>query len=103
MEVTLECRFSAIISGDGEDVTPSEFLKKEGAASAYLSTSGDCEADTIDIVVEITHDCGTVLDEIITFEKFAYTSIGGDFKAGTLSIQGTCVSVKPSSVRTDMA
>lgn len=103
MQVQLEGRFSAVKSSSGDPVTVQEFLYKTGAASAYKSTGPVCAADTIDIVVEVDQDCGTTVeDEIITFEDFAYEEVGGDFKAGTLSVQGVCNAVRPSSTRTTL-
>lgn len=101
MDVSLECRFAGIKSDTGEYVLPYEFLTKTGAASSYVSTGGaNCEAYCIDIVVHVVRDCGTLLNEIITFPKFTYSSIGGDFKAGTLSVQGICNATAPTSIRT---
>lgn len=104
MQVQLEGRFASVKSSSGDPVTPQEFLYKTGAAAGYASTGPVCAADTIDIVVEVDHDCGTTVeDEIITFSDFAYEEVGGDFKAGTLSVQGICNAVVPSSVRTVLA
>lgn len=101
MKLQFEGRFSAVKSSSGDPVTVQEFLYKNGNAAAYKSTGGVCAADTVDIVVEVDHACGTTVeDEIITFEDFAYESVGGDFKAGTISVQGICNAVKPTSVRT---
>lgn len=102
LEVSFEARFSAITSDSGEDVTVHEFLKKQGAASAFKSTSGDCEADAVDIEVEVHRNCGSVLGELITFEKFTYNSIGGDFKTGQLSIAGICNVISPVGIRTTL-
>lgn len=103
-ELQLDCRFSAITSQSGDDVTPIEFLKKEGAAASYKSTAALCAADAIDIEVEVSHECGTTIqDEIITFSEFTYNSLGGNFKDGTLSISGMCNVRGPSSIRTTLA
>lgn len=104
MEVTLQCRFHSIKSDTGETVTPFEFLTKTGAASAYVTTAADtCAPYAIDIVVEITNDCGSVKDEVLTFSEFRYEDIGGDFGAGQLSISGKCNAVMPTSVRTTLS
>jgi hypothetical protein len=103
-ELTLDCRFSAVKSSSGDDVTPIEFLKKTGGASAYKSTAALCAADAIDVEVEVAHDCGTTIeDEIITFAQFTYEKIGGNFKDGTLSISGKCNVKGPTSIRTTLA
>jgi hypothetical protein len=77
-------------------------LKKTGAAAAYKSTAAVCAADAVDIVVEVDHNCTGVEDEIITFADFTYSEIGGDFKAGTLSLSGMLNSIGPTSVRTTL-
>lgn len=103
-ELTLDCRFSALTSSSGDDVTPIEFLKKTGNASAFKSTAALCAADAIDIEVEVSHECGTSIeDEIFTFSQFTYNSIGGNFKDGTLSISGMCNVIGPTSIRTTLA
>ena len=103
LEVSLQGRFSALTSDTGEDVTVTEFLRQEGAASAHVTTATDtCAPYAIDIVAERTN-CGTVLDEVITFSEFRYEEIGGDFGAGQLSITGKCNAVKPTSIRTALS
>lgn len=103
MTLQLECRYTSIKSSSGDPITPYEFLTKTGAASAYKSTSDLCAADTVDVVVETNQSCGTTVeDEITTFADFAYESIGGDFKAGTLSVSGVCNVVGPTAVRTTL-
>lgn len=103
LEVSFEGRFNAIVSSSGDEVTVTEFLEKEGAASAYTTTGTACEPDAVDLVLEVSHDCGSVEDEVVTFEQFRFESIGGDFKAGTISVSGKCNVVKPSAVRTTLA
>lgn len=100
-EVNLECRFSSLKASSGDPVTPYEFLKLSGAASGYKSTGPLCSASALDLIVKVNHVCGTTIeDEIITFADFTYTDIGGDFKAGTLSVKGMCLIIGPTSVRT---
>lgn len=100
-EVKLECRFAALTSSSGDPVTPYEFIKGQG--SNYVSTSPECSATAINIIVTVDQDCGTsVEDEIIVFSDFTYTQIDGDFKAGTLSVSGLCLEVGPSSTRTTL-
>lgn len=102
MEVSLECRFNALKSSSGDPITITEFLEQEGAGSSLVSTGGECEPYAVDIHVELNVNCGTTEDEIFKFEEFRFEEIGGDFKAGTLSISGKCNRVKPSSERTTL-
>lgn len=101
MKVSVDLRWDTLKASTGDPVTPFDFLHKQNAASTYKSTDVVCTADTIDIAVYINHNCGTTIeDEIITFAKFGYTEIGGDLKAGKLSVSGICNSKFPTSVRT---
>ena len=103
LEVNIECRFDVLKSNSGDAVTPFEFLEKTGNASSYTSTSPACEPYTIDIFVYNDNPCtGTTLDEIHQFSKFAFTEIGGDYKAGTLSVKGICNSLRPIATRTTL-
>jgi hypothetical protein len=103
LDVSFEGRFNAIVSSSGDVVTVTEFLEQEGAASAYESTGAACEPYAVDLILEVEHDCGSMEDEVITFSEFRFESLGGDFKAGTLSVSGKCNVVKPSAVRTTLA
>jgi hypothetical protein len=100
MAVTFQGRFDKVISSTGELVSIREFLKKEGAASAHVTTGDACEPYCIDIQVHITADCGTVLNELVTFPQFRVEEVGGDFQAGQLDISGRCKAVSPTSIRT---
>lgn len=104
MEVSFQGRFNSITSDTGESITITEFLTKTGAGSALVTTAADaCAPYAVDIQVEITNDCGTVLDEVITFPEFRYEEIGGDFSAGQLSVSGKCNAEAPTSIRTALA
>lgn len=102
MDVSLECRFNALKSQSGNPITLTEFLEREGAGSSLVTTGGACEPYAIDIHVQLNRNCGTTQDEIFKFEEFRFEEIGGDFKAGTLSITGKCNRVKPSSELTTL-
>ena len=99
-EVSFQARFNAIVSSSGDPVTVMEFLKQNGAASAYASTGDACEPYAIDIHLEVDITCTGVEDELITFSQFRYEEIGGDFGAGTLDVSGRCKEVGPTSIRT---
>lgn len=101
LEVSFSGRFNAIVSDTGDEATVTEFLEFEGQCSANKTTGASaCAPPCIDLVLEVVHDCGSMEDEIITFSEFRFESIGGDFKAGTVSVSGKCNVVKPTAVRT---
>ena len=80
-----------------------EFLEREGAGSSLTTTGAACDPFAIDIHVEVDRDCGTTQDEIMKFKQFRFEEIGGDFRAGTLSISGKCNKVKPESELTTLS
>lgn len=102
-EVSFEGRFNAVTSSSGDPVTVMEFLKQTGAASAHATTGDACEPYCIDIQLQVDHNCNDVDDEIVTFSKFYYEDISGDFGAGTLGVSGRCKSVGPTAIRTTLA
>lgn len=103
MDVSVQGRFDSITSSSGEPITISEFLMRRGAGSSLVTTGEDtCAPYCIDIQVDVVQDCGTLADERITFPEFRYESIGGDFQAGQLSIDGQCNATEPISERLDI-
>jgi hypothetical protein len=99
LEVQFEGRFDKLTSDTGELVSIQEFLTQTGAASAFVTTGDPCAPYAIDIEIERINDCGTVKDELFLFPEFRHASIGGNFKDGTLSVQGTCNVILPTSTR----
>lgn len=102
LEVSLEGRFNCVVSSSGDPLSVTEFLEMTGNGSSLVSTGGPCQPSAIDLVLEVDHDCDGVDDEIVTFPEFRFEDIGGDFRAGTLSISGKCNVVRPTSVRTTL-
>jgi hypothetical protein len=102
MDLSLEARFSKLVSHSSENASIREALTQTGQASSWVSTGGDCEPYAVDIVVKLDRTCTTLSDpdEIMTFSEFRYEEMGGDFSAGQLSISGKCNATGPSSVRT---
>lgn len=103
MEVSITAEFTKIRSdtGTGEAMSIVEFVERENQGTVLISTDPDvCAPFAFDILIERTNDCGTVLDEVITFPQFRPDEMGGDWDAGTFSITGRCNVVKPTSIRT---
>ena len=104
LEVSFTGRFSSIVSDDGESITVEEFLTKAGRGSALVTTATDaCAPYACDILVEIEQECGTLRDEVHLFEEFRVESLGGDYKAGQLSVAGKCNRTKVTAYRTALA
>lgn len=83
------------------DVSPDDFVKQIGGASAYTSTDSDlCNPYAIDIVLTHSPNPGTCGDiEILTWTDFRYESIDHDVRAGTISMSGKCNQTKPVATR----
>lgn len=104
MSVSFQGRFNCIKSSTGNDLSIYEFLTNTGATA--LTTTGDaCAPFACDIVLTVDHsDCDppgsdVVQDEEIIFEEFRAESIGGDFKAGQISVDGKSNRVHPTATR----
>jgi len=79
--------------------TPEEALKKEGAASTWVSTSSDvCEPFAIDIVITNDPVCATQDLEEITLPDFRFESIDHDVREGTLAVTGRCNAIRSTIV-----
>lgn len=100
MDISFEGRFNALISSSGDSITIDEFLRGVGAASAHETTGNACDAFAVDLHLRVNHTCSGVEDELITFLEFRFEDIGGDFKAGVISVTGKCNKVAPTSIRT---
>lgn len=83
-----------------EAITPSDAMKKEGGAAAWLSTAADpCEPYAVDVEVSYDPTCSGFKSEIIIFPDFRYESIEHDLKAGTLVFSGKCNATEPTVSR----
>ncbi|MBA3761740.1 MAG: hypothetical protein H0X04_00155 [Chthoniobacterales bacterium] len=71
-------------------------LKKEGGASAWVSTDA-CGPFAVTLILDITNPCTPAEKETLTFNDFHCEKIkfkeGSDFH--TISVEGTCLAVKP--------
>lgn len=101
VEVTVNGRFTALISDTGDGPTPYEALYKLGAASAWLTTGAACDPYCVDLEVTVAHSslCAGTKDEVITFPQFRVESLEPALKAGSLNFSGKCNVTKVTSVR----
>jgi hypothetical protein len=91
VEVNFDFEWEFLKSVSGEPVTPEEALKKEGAASAWVSTSADvCEPYALDIVITNVVGCGTTKNEVIVLQDFRWESMDHNLKDGQVSVKGQC-------------
>ena len=105
MSVAFQGRFNAIKASTGNDITVMEFLNNTNAETTLVSVGQVCDPFAVDIVLTFDHsDCvpgvgNVVQDEEIVFEEFRFEGIGGDFKAGQISVTGKCNRVLPVATR----
>ncbi len=105
IDVRLDIRWDWLSSAGSDTYpTPEEFLKKEGLASAYESSSDDpCEPYSINIIVIYDPDCSGVDAEVITLSDYRWESLNHDLKAGTLATSGKCNETRTDKVRLTLA
>lgn len=92
------------LSSNSTDTTPTpeEVLKQEGPASTWLTTGGDCEPYSIDVIlVNQVPTCGAEAEpwEEIRLPEFRYESLGHDPKTGLVTVQGKCNALKAVKTR----
>lgn len=99
MDVNLTFAWEFITSKSGATTpTVEEFIKREGPAADYVSTSTDtCEPYCVNLaIIQNQENCGSETEPVerITLPFFRYTSLAHDPKAGTVTVQGTCNATK---------
>lgn len=94
MDVSFDLVWEYLVGSglSGADGSAEDFMKRQGAYSANVSTDADaCRPYTHDIIIEYMpnpYDCGD--KETITLSDFRYEDIAHDLSAGTLSCTGRC-------------
>lgn len=100
MDVSLDADFEHIVSGTGEDITPTEALKGVGNASEWVSSATDkCEPYAVDIEANNALSCGTTQPEDFLFPDFRWEQGDFDFQKGTISFKGKCNAKEPVITR----
>ncbi len=101
IDVSLDIRWDFIASISGAAVpTPEEFLKQEGPASSYTSSSDDvCEPYAVDLYIVHTPPCTGVQRETVLLKDFRYEQINHDYKAGMLQATGKCNTTRAIKAR----
>lgn len=100
MDVSLDADFEHIISGTGEDITPTEAMKGMGAAAEWVSSATDkCEPYAVDIEALNALSCGTTQSEDFLFPDFRWEQGDFDFQKGTIAFKGKCNAKEPVITR----
>jgi hypothetical protein len=105
VDVSLGFNWEWIKSDGSELATPVEVLKKEGAASAWVTSSSDaCEPYCVDLEVTLAPRCSDgTKGEVILLSDFRYEDLSFDLKAGQISCSGKCNITKATTTRSTIA
>jgi hypothetical protein len=91
MDVDFQFVWEHIISSGSEPITLEEALKKNGAASAWTSTSPDPDAPyCVDILLESVSGCSGDPDEDILLAQFHHNDLAHSLHDGTVDCKGVC-------------
>lgn len=101
LEVSMDFVWEYLSSAGGATVpTIKEALKKQGAASAWVSTDDDsCRPYAVDLVIVYNPECGQTSVETIILPDFRHEEVGHDLREGTMSCSGRCNSIQPLAIR----
>lgn len=89
VEVSIDMQWE-YIKGVSGTPTPVDALKKEGGASAWVTSSADaCEPYAVDIEITNDNPCsGSNLDETILISDYRWEELNYDIQAGQISTRG---------------
>lgn len=84
----------------GNDVIPTDALKRKRSAADWVSTGGECQPFAVDVILDKRPDCATLTkpNEMLIFTEFRYNSIDGDLSSAQLSVPGTSFALEPISI-----
>lgn len=101
MDIRMDFLYEFLRSTTGDELpTIQEALKKQGAASTWVSVSSDpCEPYAVDLELEYIPPCTGEDREISLFPDFRHESLDHDFKAGTVACSGKCNAIEPIITR----
>jgi len=90
MDVSFQLMYEELTASSGDPPTPSDALKRRGAAVDWVSTNPDpCAPFSINIRLDhIPPGCTSFETERVVIEQFYYESLDHDPKAGTISCAG---------------
>lgn len=92
VDVSLDFVWEEITASSGNPPTVIDAIKKEGEASAWVSSGDDpCEPYCVDIKIVNTPDgCSEVESETVLLQEFRYEKLDFNPKDGTISCTGKC-------------
>lgn len=91
LEVSFDFRWQYLKASTGDTPSVRDVLRKEGEASAWVTTDSDaCAPYAVDLEFTWTPECTADDIETITLPDFRYEEISYDAKAGTIAVSGKC-------------
>lgn len=103
-EVPIDVRFEftyIYYTGSGSGATLADALKRTGGCANWESTDDDpCQPYCVDLAVIYNPDCETGDSEEIVFNNFRYEELSYDYRAGTVSCSGKCISITATNLGT---
>jgi len=100
MELALNFTFEHVRSGTGEIITPIEAIKRQGAASGWVSYAADkCQPYAVGVRVDDVRPCGSAERETYLFPDFRAEKREYDFKNANIAVNGKCNATEPIITR----
>lgn len=90
MDVSIQLSYEELTASSGDPPTPSDALKRRGAAASWVSTNPDpCAPYCLNIRLDhIPPGCENFETERVIIEQFYYEQLDHDPKAGTIACTG---------------
>jgi hypothetical protein len=96
MDVTMQFMYEVLRASSGQPPTPSDVLKRRGAASTWLSTAAD-QCSPYCVNIRLDHSpagCSSFEVERVVLPFFYYESMDHNPKEGMINVQGKCNAVE---------
>lgn len=105
-EIPVDVKFEATLetyqvrSADSPKVSVTDFLKKTGNASGFLTAGADpCEPYAVTIEIKQVQNCGANTTETILISEFRYEKGAYNVKTGQISFSGKAKITTPTITR----
>jgi hypothetical protein len=100
VDLSIDFVYEHVITGTDEEISVVDALKRQNAASEWVSASSDlCEPYAVDVVIDQVTPCGTTENELTTLPEYRYESLEFDLSEATISTSGRCNTVEASVSR----
>lgn len=100
MDLSLDFVWEEYLAVVGQDVSPLDFLKQAGDASAFVSTNPDpCQPYCVDVELLYAPACTTYHNQKLVFPMWYYEDVDGDPDEATFSVSGRCFALEPTVTR----